>query len=391
MTSTRLTQATGSLTTAATRLMEEGLPWYRELGAQERTWVAQVAHAGITAFIDWYQHPNRRTSVAEHVFAAAPRDLARVISLEQTVALVRTTIAVVESAIDELGEGSERAALREAVLTYSREIAFAAAEVYARAAETRGAWDERLEAFIVDAVVRGDLDDSTLGRASALGWSGLGGIVLVAGRPPTREVDKALSAMRRVAQQQGVELVAGVHGTTMLALVSQAPEAEPIAQLLVPCFGVGPVVHSASVDALAHVRVAARATLSGLRAAPAWPNAPRPVATADLLPERALAQDASAVADLLAETVAPLSSDPVLLTTIEAYLEQFPSLEATARALFIHPNTVRYRLRRVAELTGHAPNEPRGALALRLGLLFARLQTTEDAGNRPKPPGETLA
>ena len=36
MTSARLTQATGSLTTAATRLMEDGLPWYRELGAQER-------------------------------------------------------------------------------------------------------------------------------------------------------------------------------------------------------------------------------------------------------------------------------------------------------------------------------------------------------------------
>lgn len=380
MTSARLTQATGSLTTAATRLMEDGLPWYRELGAQERTWVAQVAHAGITAFIDWYQHPNRRTAVAEHVFAAAPRDLARVISLEQTVALVRTTIAVVESAIDELAEGTERAAMREAVLTYSREIAFAAAEVYARAAETRGAWDERLEAFIVDAVVRGDLDDSALGRASALGWSGLGGIVLVAGRPPVQETDHALAAMRRVAQQQGFELVTGVHGTTMLALVSRAPDAERAARLLEPHFGPGPVVHSASVDGLGQVPGAARATLSGLRAAPGWPGAPRPVATADLLPERALSREAAAIDDLIAETVAPLRSDPSLLATIEAYLEQAPSLEATARMLFIHPNTVRYRLRRVAELTGYAPTDPRGALVLRLGLMFARLETSEDPG-----------
>lgn len=380
MTSAHLTQATGSLTTAATRLMEDGLPWYRELGAQERTWVAQVAHAGITAFIDWYQHPNRRTAVAEHVFGAAPRDLARVISLEQTVALVRTTIAVVESAIDELAEGAERAAMREAVLTYSREIAFAAAEVYARAAETRGAWDERLEAFIVDALVRGDLDDSTLGRASALGWSGRGGIVLVAGRPPERDVDQALASMRRIAQQHGAELVAGVHGTTMLALVSRAPDAEAVARLLVPCFGSGPVVHSASVDGLAQVPSAARATLSGLRAAPGWPGAPRPVATADLLAERALGHDPAAIDDLIAEAVDPLRSDPSLLATIEAYLEQTPSLEATARSLFIHPNTVRYRLRRIAELTGYAPTEPRGALALRLALVFARLSTIEDAG-----------
>lgn len=375
---TRLTQATGSLTTAATRLMEDGLPWYRELGAQERTWVAQVAHAGITSFIDWYQHPQRRTAVAEHVFAAAPRDLARVISLEQTVALVRTTIAVVESAIDELAEPSERVSMREAVLTYSREIAFAAAEVYARAAETRGAWDQRLEAFIVDAVVRGDVDDSTLGRASALGWSGAGGIVLVAGRPPTVDVDVALSQLRRLASQRALELVSGVHGATMLALVSQAQDAERTARLLSPHFGAGPVVFSACVDDVAQVPAAARAVLAGLRAAPAWPGAPRPVATADLLPERALAQDATAVGDLIAETIDPLRSDPALIATAEAYLERSPSLEATARALVVHPNTVRYRLRRIAELTGHAPTDPRGALALRLGLLFDRLESREE-------------
>ena len=37
------------------------------------------------------------------------------------------------------------------------------------------------------------------------------------------------------------------------------------------------------------------------------------------------------------------------------YLEQGFSLEAAARMLFVHPNTVRYRLRRVSELTGLDP------------------------------------
>ena len=100
--SPRLTQATSSLTTAATRLMEEGLPWYHDLGAQERTWVAQVAQAGITAFITWLENPTSQPALTTNVFGAAPRELARVISLEQTVALVRTTIAVVESAVDEI-------------------------------------------------------------------------------------------------------------------------------------------------------------------------------------------------------------------------------------------------------------------------------------------------
>ena len=44
------------------------------------------------------------------------------------------------------GPGRGRAALRDSLLRYSREIAFSAAAVYAAAAETRGAWDARVEA-----------------------------------------------------------------------------------------------------------------------------------------------------------------------------------------------------------------------------------------------------
>ena len=42
-----------------------------------------------------------------------------------------------------------------------------------------------------------------------------------------------------------------------------------------------------------------------------------------------------------------------LLATATTYLETGGSLEATARALFVHPNTVRYRLGRIGELTGY--------------------------------------
>lgn len=41
------------------------------------------------------------------------------------------------------------------IVQYSREIAFGVAEVYARAAEAQGGWDARLEALVVDAVIRG--------------------------------------------------------------------------------------------------------------------------------------------------------------------------------------------------------------------------------------------
>lgn len=62
-----------------------------------------------------------------------------------------------------------------------------------------------------------------------------------------------------------------------------------------------------------------------------------------------------------------------LLATVTAYLEGSGSLAACARTLFVHPNTVRYRLRRVTEISGHAPTDPRDALVLRTALLADRL------------------
>ncbi len=118
----------------------------------------------------------------------------------------------------------------------------------------------------------------------------------------------------------------------------------------------------------------AGAALAGLRAADGWPEAPRPVLASDLLPERALDGDEAARSSLIAEVYEPLlSGGTALLDTVMTYLEQGNSLEATARLLFVHPNTVRYRLRRVTELTGITPGDGRGGFALWTAVVLGRL------------------
>src|SRR6185503_20025050 len=97
--------------------------------------------------------------------------------------------------------------------------------------------------------------------------------------------------------------------------------------------------------------------------------APRPVSSEALLPERALAGDAEAKTQLVDNIYRPLvDAGDVLIETLSAFLDSGGALESTARALFVHANTVRYRLRRVADVSGETPTEARGAFVLRLAL-----------------------
>ena len=100
-----------------------------------------------------------RPAVADEMFDAAPRALARTLSLQQTVELIKVTIDVVEEQVTTWRRPARRRRCARRCSRYSREVAFGAAQVYARAAETRGAWDARLQALLVDALLRGETDD----------------------------------------------------------------------------------------------------------------------------------------------------------------------------------------------------------------------------------------
>nr|WP_284286840.1 helix-turn-helix domain-containing protein [Angustibacter aerolatus] len=117
----------------------------------------------------------------------------------------------------------------------------------------------------------------------------------------------------------------------------------------------------------------ARAALSGLVAVRAWPEAPRPVLADDLLPERVLAGDTPARRRLVDTVHRPLEASGALLETVATYLSCGGALEATARALFVHPNTVRYRLRRAGEVCGYDVTDPRDAYVVRVALALGRL------------------
>lgn len=49
-------------------------------------------------------------------------------------------------------------------------------------------------------------------------------------------------------------------------------------------------------------------------------------------------------------------ADPQLRRTLQAWIDHDLNVAATAKALCMHPNSVRYRLRRITQLTGHNPH-----------------------------------
>ncbi|MBK5220446.1 MAG: helix-turn-helix domain-containing protein [Thermoleophilia bacterium] len=95
-----------------------------------------------------------------------------------------------------------------------------------------------------------------------------------------------------------------------------------------------------------------------------------------LLP--AMSEDPGELERFYAETIEPLSKyddqyETELVATVEAYLDNDGNVAATAKQLFTHRHTVRYRLERVKELCGHDVSATEGREKLGLGLKAMRV------------------
>ena len=366
----RLTRSSGALSTAALAWMETDMPWVTELPAEDRSFIGLIVQAGIKSFIDWYRHDEESSPLVAEVFGVAPREMAGEITLEQTVSMVRLSIIVVDENLDDLlGEDSDN--VRSALNRYAREVAFATAEVYARAAEQRGAWDARLEALVVDALLRGEDPETISSRASALSWDVSGNVLVMIGKLTSRS---AMDHVRRVAREKNLGCLCAVQGDRLVVVLGGVDRTGRPADVVAAAFDPGPVVLGPVVANLTDAKLSADAAHSGLRVAHGWPDAPRPVHADDLLPERALAGDQDARQALIDTVFTPLAAaGGSVLETVESYLSCGSSIETTSRTLFVHANTVRYRLKRAAEVTGLTPSHPRDSYTLRLAVTLGRL------------------
>ncbi|MDX6200372.1 MAG: hypothetical protein QOJ79_3523 [Actinomycetota bacterium] len=93
---------------------------------------------------------------------------------------------------------------------------------------------------------------------------------------------------------------------------------------------------------------------------------------ADVLLEYQLTRPSDALDGLIA-LLDPLERNPDLLLTLDAYLAENLDRRRTAAALHVHPNTLDYRLKRIAGLTGLEPTTTAGLQLLSAASMARRL------------------
>lgn len=237
-----------------------------------------------------------------------------------------------------------------------------------------------IETIAFEALCHGLHDSRVSALLHVLGWPEDFSCFVVAGTPAASYATVRRTILAGIRNLGGKLQIMGRHGSRVAVLVAVQGAATPE----VTCTAVSGAFDEQHpvclVPANREVAGACRglhAAFSALDAAAAVHTLPRPMRADDVLPERALLGDATARDELYTAVFSSLlgeSPDDPTLSTISAFIDSGGSLDMTARELNVHPNTVRYRLKRAAETTGWDATDPREAFVLRTAIAVGRMR-----------------
>ena len=255
-------------------------------------------------------------------------------------------------------EGQVLVDFAELVFAYIDELSAASVAGHTDETETTGRVRQRLLERVAAHLLNGASTDEVVAAAEAAGWE-----------PPT-----TLTAVI-VPQAQVRPVLGGLPAATLRA--ADQPDLDEAALLLVPN------VHGPGRAALLRT-LRDRASIAGpavpwLEVRASYARALRARAlgveldTEASLPRLVLHADEAALADLRAQALAPLaelrpSTAEKLADTLRAWLLLQGRREEVAAALFVHPQTVRYRMGQLRDLYGDRLDDPEEVLALLVAL-----------------------
>ena len=191
--------------------------------------------------------------------------------------------------------------------------------------------------------------------------------------------DRVVSLMNLIGWRGSFSCFAlgGTPADSMGATFTQI-SSEIVCTAALPAFAQSEAVYLSPVrEGVPGASHAVRETLFSLQAAPSLSTQSRPLRADELLPERALLGDEVAREELYRNVYLVLhgdNEDDPSYITVSTFLRHGGSLEATAKELNVHPNTVRYRLKKAAETTGWDATNPRDAFVLNTAIALGRMR-----------------
>jgi hypothetical protein len=243
---------------------------------------------------------------------------------------------------------------------------------------------EMLENITFESLAHGLSDERVTSLLNVLGWPEEFSCFAVGGTAAST-FERARSVIRHKAHDLGSEycLVGRDNGLTIgLIVVQGASTPEVTCTAVMPAFDHDkPVCLGPTRRNVEGAMLTLEATTSAFRVLPAIHPLSRPARAADMLPERALIGDADAIDELYHSVYASLKSDndnDPTLQTITSFLDSGGSLDIAAKMLNVHPNTVRYRIKRAADATGWDANDPRDAYVLRTAIIIGTICEAEN-------------
>jgi hypothetical protein len=233
--------------------------------------------------------------------------------------------------------------LSDAISAYVDELAAASTDGFALQVREQAGEGDRRRRRLAELLLRGGAPDSVArSAASAVGW---------------RELDAVVPVLLPLAQARDARFRYGGEGVVMerghdaVLLLQAGPRATRTA-LAAALGGRGAVVGPALGWAQVPEAVRLAELVLGF-------NHPDPVFVDDHLATLALRGEAGALAVLSARRLAPLAPlRDSLLATLHSWLRHWGSRAEVSAELFVHPQTVSYRLSRIRELLGEDLDNP---------------------------------
>lgn len=334
---------------------------------------------------------------------AAPRETGRRRALQgaplpEVLQAYRLSFATLWDALVDRARRSRQLAGVDALLTASSMIwqvtddhALALTEAYRAATAEVLLAQQRRRSALVEALLTGHPgpEAGPWEAATLLDLPPDGHLVVVAGdtrglaQESLRGIERRLAARGIVsgwrltpAQQLGVVSLQADQRDTMLEVLREAASART---------GVSPPYRSlADTPRALHL---AQAALAGLPSGVADVRIFNPSPLAALMVCEP--SEGRRLADQVLGPVLQLSPDDrtTLLDTLNTYLDHEGSAEHAGAALYCHPNTVRYRLRRLQELTGRSLTDPHGIAELATAAYALRLSSATALWRGQPPAG----